>query len=500
MTQLAARQPAVSHAAMADTKSSEAGSAEGFVDQRESSAQLRQLASMANDSPRNDNVRSLQQLVAHSPTKKPNNTGLPTQLKDGIESLSGMSMDHVKVHYNSSQPAQLQAHAFAQGSDIHVAPGQEQHLPHEAWHVVQQAKGRVKPTMQMKGAAINDDSALEHEADVMGARAMQMGPAGAAAENLATAPANDGAPVQRYAELGEYLVSENQKFAVRQHGEPDSQMFVRNVDDLTGIQHIVFEPGAQRTIGDRDYTSLTPRYASPEAQREMELMYCGKFSRHATGKLETQESNDAPAGRSLYMKTHAQASAWVNHYAPVIIQDDGDRGTFETAVGLNYMFFGLYGQALEQSFAYKTELAGLILGLRDNTVSEGLRAQIAERKEKGQNTAGLESDLAQQEEARAKAELIIPAMRNPQAPIREGTREAVEPLIEKIQEHRAKQFDLRAEQEKERKEVEAERARAVEREQARADAERRRTERNQAIGATIAAVLIVVIALLAIFL
>ena len=85
-----------------------------------------------------------------APTSKPNNTGLPDQLKSGIEALSGMAMDHVKVHYNSSQPAQLNAHAYAQGNEIHVAPGQERHLPHEAWHVVQQAQGRVKPTMQMK--------------------------------------------------------------------------------------------------------------------------------------------------------------------------------------------------------------------------------------------------------------------------------------------------------------------------------------------------------------
>jgi hypothetical protein len=105
---------------------------------------------------------------------KPNNTGLPDQLKTGIESLSGISMDHVKVHYNSSQPAQLNAHAYAQGSEIYVAPGQEQHLPHEAWHVVQQAQGRVKPTMQMKqGVPVNDDESLEHEADVMGAKALQ---------------------------------------------------------------------------------------------------------------------------------------------------------------------------------------------------------------------------------------------------------------------------------------------------------------------------------------
>ena len=104
-----------------------------------------------------------------------NNTGLPDKLKAGIESLSGMSLDHVKVHYNSAQPAQLNALAYAQGSDIHVAPGQEQHLPHEAWHIVQQAQGRVQPTMQMKdGVAINDDAGLEREATRMGEAALSI--------------------------------------------------------------------------------------------------------------------------------------------------------------------------------------------------------------------------------------------------------------------------------------------------------------------------------------
>lgn len=125
----------------------------------------------ADEEPLQAKTNTVRQEEAQVP--KPNNTGLPDQLKTGIESLSGMSMDHVKVHYNSSQPAQLNAHAYAQGSDIHVAPGQEQHLPHEAWHVVQQAQGRVKPTMQMKqGVPVNDDEGLEHEADVMGAKAL----------------------------------------------------------------------------------------------------------------------------------------------------------------------------------------------------------------------------------------------------------------------------------------------------------------------------------------
>ena len=128
----------------------------------------RQLADGINNSPRQ--AAQLEQ----RPAPKPNRTGLPDNLKSGIEHLSGMAMDHVKVHYNSSRPAQLNALAYAQGSDIHVAPGQEKHLPHEAWHVVQQAQGRVKPTMQMKaGVPINDDKSLAREADLMGSRALE---------------------------------------------------------------------------------------------------------------------------------------------------------------------------------------------------------------------------------------------------------------------------------------------------------------------------------------
>lgn len=104
---------------------------------------------------------------------QPNKTGLPDNLKAGVESLSGLSMNDVNVHYNSDKPAQLNAEAYAQGNDIHLASGQEKHLPHEAWHVVQQKQGRVHATRQMKTgpAIVNDDIGLEAEADVMGAKA-----------------------------------------------------------------------------------------------------------------------------------------------------------------------------------------------------------------------------------------------------------------------------------------------------------------------------------------
>lgn len=152
-----------------------------FVDNRPKAIAQRKLQEMANDSPQAKQAAQFQTMADNNSVqqkqpiqKKENNTGLPDNLKSGIENLSGYSMDDVKVHRNSDKPAQLQAHAYAQGTDIHLGKGQEKHLPHEAWHVVQQKQGRVKPTMQLKGSVnINDDAGLEKEADVMGLRSLE---------------------------------------------------------------------------------------------------------------------------------------------------------------------------------------------------------------------------------------------------------------------------------------------------------------------------------------
>ena len=103
-----------------------------------------------------------------------NKTGLPDKLKSGMENLSGFNLDHVKVHYNSSKPAAVQAHAYAQGNQIHLGSGQEKHLPHELSHVVQQMQGRVQATTTVNGMAVNDNPGLEKEADVMGVKAMKI--------------------------------------------------------------------------------------------------------------------------------------------------------------------------------------------------------------------------------------------------------------------------------------------------------------------------------------
>lgn len=183
-------------------------------DRRETSVSLQRIVSTVGSSPRLAPVRRVAELMNGSPRTKAlqrvadainrvspptlnpaNRTGLPDALKLGIESLSGMSMDHVRVHFNSPRPAALQAHAYAQGHEVHMAPGQERHLAHEAWHVVQQAQGRVRPTVQLKdGRSVNEDRVLEQEADVMGALAAH-GPT-RSIRTHSTAPVAAGATAQ----------------------------------------------------------------------------------------------------------------------------------------------------------------------------------------------------------------------------------------------------------------------------------------------------------------
>ena len=115
------------------------------------------------------------QMKAKVAQKQENNTGLPDNLKAGIEHEAGRDMSEVRVHYNSPEPAQLNAHAFTQYPNIHVAPGQEKHVPHEVGHLPQQVEGRVKPTIDVGGVPVNDSSSLEKEADAIGNRAAQVG-------------------------------------------------------------------------------------------------------------------------------------------------------------------------------------------------------------------------------------------------------------------------------------------------------------------------------------
>ncbi len=245
--------------------------------------------------------QAVAQLFAESTQSPPvpkteNKTGLPNTLKAGIENLSGLSMDDVRVHYNSTKPAQLQALAYTQGAGIHVGPRQERHLPHEGWHVVQQRQGRVKATSQYMGAAINDDRELEREANTMGNRALHASNSirlhalkkresskratvglvpsfGQSMENETAV--EQGRVIQRYnTEKNEhdkklYNISENAKL-ICGLTYPNHDLYVQDkgmVDQVNssldkGEGRIKFKLGKERKdfIGDQSYTQIEPQY------------------------------------------------------------------------------------------------------------------------------------------------------------------------------------------------------------------------------------------------
>jgi len=195
---------------------------DSFKDNRLETTKINQLQGMANDFS-----------IAKVVQQKKNNTGLPNQLKSGIENLSGYAMDDVKVHYNSDKPAQLNAHAYAQGTNIHIASGQEKHLPHEAWHVVQQKQGRVKPTTQLKEKVnINDDKGLEKEADVMGAKAAQL--------------SHSEKNIPKLSYQKESLLDEQikQKKATQNKPHPENAILQREeITGISGLTHLVRKEG-----------------------------------------------------------------------------------------------------------------------------------------------------------------------------------------------------------------------------------------------------------------
>ena len=123
----------------------------------------------------------LQKMDAKPIQREANSTGMPGPVKSQMEGTFKQDFSDVKIHENSSKAPDVGALAYAQGKDLHFAPGQfkpettkgQELLGHELTHVVQQSEGRVKPTTEVMGMPVNDDPKLEAEADQMGKKAAQ---------------------------------------------------------------------------------------------------------------------------------------------------------------------------------------------------------------------------------------------------------------------------------------------------------------------------------------
>ncbi len=124
-------------------------------------------------------ANGVQQKEVHAPFQfKNKNQGQINQSTANEEPSVGKAKipANVTIHENSKEATAMNALAFAKGNDIHFAPGKFQPatregqtlIGHELKHVEQQAQGKVKANNSANGKAINDDPALEKEADDFG--------------------------------------------------------------------------------------------------------------------------------------------------------------------------------------------------------------------------------------------------------------------------------------------------------------------------------------------
>ena len=105
---------------ISNKKINDSSSESNFSNHKENSS-TKQLQSYQNLADQYVNYQSDKNIQLQS---KENKTGLPDNIKNGVEQLSGYSLDDVKVHFNSSKPAQLKAHAYAEVNQIHIDNGQ----------------------------------------------------------------------------------------------------------------------------------------------------------------------------------------------------------------------------------------------------------------------------------------------------------------------------------------------------------------------------------------
>lgn len=281
-----------------------------------------------------------------------NRTGLPEQLKTGIERLSGLSMDDVRVHYNSPEPAGLQASAYTQGADIHVGPGQERYLSHEAWHVVQQMRGRARPTLHAKaGVAIDDDAGLEEEADVMGAKALRMStPGGMAGSSISRAPhahqrpsrpTTSAAPAASFwSRIVQRAITHDDPEKVESHGRA-GKVKVTNIsgkplglganspgvgpfgwNELYDAKHTLGHPDADRSHYNAVRMHLwSGRLGGPGKKTWNLAPGPAQVNSLMSGGPETKAKDAVAAGRKIWLETavtYASNSGLANDFASVI--------------------------------------------------------------------------------------------------------------------------------------------------------------------------------------
>jgi hypothetical protein len=311
-----------------------------------------------------------------APAPSGGGAALPRPVLTQMNDAFGTDFSAVRVHEGDRVPA-VGALAYAQGADVHFAPGQYDRgstrgtelIGHELAHVVQQSQGRVAAGPLAKGAAINEDPALEREADEMGARAARGESVGAPAGPIAAG----GSAVQLYREEDGHRISENDLYMVDlgdptrllvhdDAAPPTGDLIIADGGDAPdGYQGYHYDPDADF---ENDCLGLAENLArnidQPSGRAEFRAVgdqgrETGRLFGHtdatntsiASGAWGTDELANPDIGEAYSTaRTRIVPDEVPYHAATVVAKDGGDNVTLEADAGdpdLAVPVFDMYG-------------------------------------------------------------------------------------------------------------------------------------------------------------
>lgn len=169
--------------------------------------------------------------------------------------------------------------------------------------------------------------------------------------------------IQRYtvSKDKKYNVSENNKFAVPKEEYPKA-IFSKNEEPIPLKGGLKWINTGTSDIDERTYSRYEADISDYEKREGPgSKKFCGEFARGLTGRVQEEDQSTSEPGGTLYDKDTSPGldTGWENHYAAVVIVDGSDHGSFETAVGIDHVWAGIYGVERGQTFKYKTQEANI---------------------------------------------------------------------------------------------------------------------------------------------
>ncbi len=160
------------HSRATDATSTKKNVPTSFVDNRPEALEQQELQAMANNSPQALEGAKFQEMAEQHAQQSVNKTGIPDDLKTNTENVLKVSLNKIKVHYNSKEPEKVDAHSLTKGNHVYIGPGREEDLPHELIHAGKHQEEGVQPTMTTQdGVGINGDVSKEKEAETLATKA-----------------------------------------------------------------------------------------------------------------------------------------------------------------------------------------------------------------------------------------------------------------------------------------------------------------------------------------